>query len=48
MKQLFVVRTNGRENILVKAEQDDLERLFREDKIVEYTLATIYKLKEIA
>ena len=46
MKQIFTVRTNNRDNILVKAEQDDLERLFRENKIIDYTFPKIYKIKD--
>lgn len=46
MKQLWRTRYNG-SNILVKAEQEDMERLFQEDKISDYTLAKVYKVKEI-
>ena len=49
MKKIYDVYTNERTHILVKATQEELEKLFAEDKIKEYTLARIYKLtKEIA
>ena len=49
MKKIFDVYTNERTHVLVKATQEELEKLFAEDKIKEYTLAKIYKLaKEIA
>ena len=49
MKKIYDVYTNERTHILVKATQEELEKLFAEDKIKEYTLARIYNLaKEIA
>ena len=47
MKSLFIVETNDREKILVKAEADDLVELYRLNKIYEYSLAKVYGIKEI-
>ena len=44
MKKIYNVYTNERTHILVKATQEELEKLFAEDKIKEYTLARIYKV----
>lgn len=44
MTKIYDVYTNERTHILVKATQEELEKLFAEDKIKEYTLARIYKL----
>ena len=49
VKKIFDVYTNERTHVLVRATQEELEKLFAENKIKEYTLAKIYKLaKEIA
>jgi hypothetical protein len=48
MKRIYKVRTNNGCDIFVKAEQDELEKLFMANKIEEYTLAHIYTLKDIA
>lgn len=48
MKQLFEVTTNDREKILVKADQDELEIMVKENKIYEYKLPKIYTIKHIA
>lgn len=47
MKRIYNVRTNDGYHILVKAEQDELEKLFMADKIDEYSLAKIYTLKDL-
>ena len=44
MKKIFDVYTNERTHILVKATQEELEKLFAEDKIKEYTLAKIFNV----
>lgn len=46
-KQIFEVMLNDRTKILVKAEQEKLEQLVKENKIYEYVFVKIHTLNTI-
>lgn len=46
-QQLYQVRTNNNSTVIVKARQEDLEKLYQEDKIKEYGLLKVYKVAEV-
>ena len=42
--KIFEIITNERSHLIVKSNQEKLEQLFKENKIFEYRLLTIYNL----
>lgn len=46
-QNLYRVRLHGKTTILVKASQEQLEKLWKEDKIIEYDLAKACSIKEL-
>lgn len=46
-KDLYKVRTNDRCNIIVKARQEELEKLVQEDAIIEYIALKVVKFPEV-
>lgn len=47
MKRVYNVKTNDGISILVKAEESELEKLYMQDDIEEYSLAKIYGINDL-